>query len=55
MRFAAFRQNGIEGLAAAEGRGGPFRGHLEPGMHVLTKPFAMEALGSRVRAILGQA
>jgi PAS domain S-box-containing protein len=30
-------------------------GHLEPGMHVLTKPFAVEALASRVRAIIGQA
>jgi CheY-like chemotaxis protein len=28
------------------------RGHLEPGMHVMTKPFAMEALGSRIKAIL---
>jgi len=27
MRFAAFRQNGAEGLAAAEGDGGPFRGY----------------------------
>jgi len=26
-------------------------GHLEPGMHVLTKPFAMEALAARIRAI----
>ena len=25
------------------------QGHLEPGMHVLTKPFAMEALASRIR------
>ena len=24
-------------------------GHLEPGMHVLTKPFAMEALASRIK------
>ena len=30
-------------------------GHLEPGMHVLTKPFAMEALASRIRNILDQA
>jgi len=30
-------------------------GHLEPGMHVLTKPFAMEALASRIKAILEQA
>ena len=26
-------------------------GHLEPGMHVLTKPFAMEALASRIREL----
>ncbi|MGI4976517.1 MAG: ATP-binding protein [Janthinobacterium lividum] len=29
-------------------------GHLEPGMHVLTKPFAMEALAGRVRELLAQ-
>ncbi|HVK90138.1 MAG TPA: PAS domain-containing protein [Mycoplana sp.] len=28
-------------------------GHLEPGMHVLTKPFAMEALASRIRELVG--
>ena len=27
-------------------------GGLEPGMHVLTKPFAMEALGSRIRQLI---
>jgi len=27
-------------------------GHLEPGMHVLTKPFAMEALASRIRELI---
>ncbi len=27
-------------------------GHLEHGMHVLTKPFAMEALASRIRTII---
>ncbi len=27
-------------------------GHLEPGMHVLTKPFAMEALGRRIRELI---
>ena len=27
-------------------------GHLEAGMHVLTKPFAMEALASRIREII---
>ena len=29
-------------------------GHLEPGMHVLTKPFAMEALATRVKELIGQ-
>ena len=24
------------------------QGHLGPGMHVMTKPFAMEALGSKI-------
>jgi CheY-like chemotaxis protein len=27
-------------------------GHLDPGMHVLTKPFAMEALASRIRQLI---
>ena len=27
-------------------------GHLEPGMHVLTKPFEMQTLGSRIRDII---
>ena len=27
-------------------------GHLEPGMQVLTKPFAMEALASRIRDMI---
>ena len=27
-------------------------GHLEPGMHVLTKPFAMDRLTERVRSII---
>jgi hypothetical protein len=27
-------------------------GHLRPGMHVLTKPFAMEELGRRIKNIL---
>lgn len=27
-------------------------GHLEPGMHVLTKPFSIEVLAQRIRAIL---
>ncbi len=27
-------------------------GRLEPGMHVLTKPFAMDALGSRIRQLI---
>jgi signal transduction histidine kinase len=28
-------------------------GHLEPGMHVMTKPFAMEALASRIKELIG--
>jgi CheY-like chemotaxis protein len=27
-------------------------GHLEPGMHVLTKPFAMDKLAARIRSII---
>jgi hypothetical protein len=27
-------------------------GHLEPGMEVLTKPFAMEALASRIKEMI---
>ena len=27
-------------------------GHLEPGMHVMTKPFAMEALASRIKDLI---
>jgi PAS domain S-box-containing protein len=27
-------------------------GHLDPGMHVLTKPFAMDALASRIRELI---
>ena len=27
-------------------------GHLEPGMHVMTKPFAMEALASRIKELI---
>ena len=27
-------------------------GHLEPGMQVLTKPFAMEALASRIKELI---
>ena len=27
-------------------------GHLEPGMEVLTKPFVMEALASRIREMI---
>ncbi|WP_200845192.1 PAS domain S-box protein [Roseomonas sp. 18066] len=30
-------------------------GHLEPGMHVMTKPFAMEALASRIRELIATA
>jgi CheY-like chemotaxis protein len=29
-------------------------GHLQPGMQILTKPFAMETLVARVRAVIGQ-
>ena len=29
-------------------------GHLESGMHVLTKPFAMEALASRIKELITQ-
>ncbi len=28
-------------------------GHLDPGMHVLTKPFSLEVLASRVRLLIG--
>ncbi|WP_375395769.1 PAS domain-containing protein [uncultured Sphingomonas sp.] len=27
-------------------------GHLDPGMHVMTKPFAMDALATRIRALI---
>ncbi len=27
-------------------------GHLDPGMHVLTKPFAMETLASRIKDLI---
>jgi DNA-binding response OmpR family regulator len=27
-------------------------GHLEPGMQIMTKPFQMDALGIRIRAML---
>ncbi len=30
-------------------------GHLDPGMHVMTKPFAMQALASRIRELIEQA
>ena len=30
-------------------------GHLDPGMHVLTKPFAMEALASRIKDLIDSA
>ena len=30
----------------------PCHGHLDPGMHVLTKPFAMEALASRIQDLI---
>ena len=30
-------------------------GHLKPGMHILTKPFALDTLGQRIRDIIGAA
>jgi len=30
-------------------------GHLDPGMHVMTKPFAMEALASRIKVLIAGA
>ena len=30
-------------------------GHLDPGMHVMTKPFAMEALATRIRTLINPA
>jgi hypothetical protein len=30
-------------------------GHLDHGMHVLTKPFAMEAIASRIKDIIAGA
>ena len=27
-------------------------GHLEPGMHVLTKPFAMDVLANRIKTLI---
>ena len=29
-------------------------GHLEPGMHVMTKPFAMEALAARIKYLIAE-
>ena len=29
-------------------------GHLEPGMHVLAKPFAMDQLASRIKSIIAE-
>ena len=29
-------------------------GHLDPGMHVLTKPFAMETLASRIKRLISE-
>jgi CheY-like chemotaxis protein len=29
-------------------------GHLDPGFHILTKPFAMETLASRIRDLLAR-
>lgn len=39
----------ITGYAEVAAIGG---GHLEPGMHVMTKPFAMAAMASRIKAII---
>ncbi len=30
-------------------------GHLDPGMHVITKPFAMDALANRIKTLLAEA
>ena len=30
-------------------------GHLDPGMHVMTKPFSMEAMGARIRELIAAA
>jgi CheY-like chemotaxis protein len=30
-------------------------GHLDPGMHLLTKPFTMDRLASRIRDLIGAA
>jgi hypothetical protein len=27
-------------------------GHLEPGMHVMTKPFAVDALATRIKELI---
>jgi two-component SAPR family response regulator len=27
-------------------------GHLEPGMHIMTKPFAMNAFGNKIRDMI---
>ena len=29
-------------------------GHLDPGMHVLTKPFAMDALANRIKELIAR-
>ena len=29
-------------------------GNLDPGMHVMTKPFELDALGRRIRELIGQ-
>jgi CheY-like chemotaxis protein len=29
------------------------KGHLKPGMHILTKPFSLETLGRRIKDIVG--
>ncbi len=30
-------------------------GHLDPGMHIMTKPFGMDALAARIRALIAGA
>ena len=44
-----------EALAVGRDRPVLSHGHLDPGMHVLTKPFAMEALASRIKSLIAGA
>ena len=43
---------GVPGVAMGVVKDG--RGRLEPGMYVLTKPFQMDVIGSRIREIIEQ-